>query len=72
MNIAVNAPRLRTQIREARDLRAQGRTKTQIQNWLAGTHDLAGVARGGAGGASVSSIAFDSTERTTILAEVPA
>ena len=72
MVIAVNSPRIRAAIRECRDLLAQGRSKTLITNWLAGTHDLAGVARGGAGGAAVSFIAFDSAERTTILAEVPA
>jgi hypothetical protein len=53
-------------------LRAQGRSKANIQTFIGGTTDLAGVSVGGAGGAARSFTTFDSTERTLILAEVPA
>ena len=73
MIIVVNSPRIRYGVRDARDKRSgRGYSKTNIQTSLGGTTDLAGVALGGAGGAAVSFVAFDSAERTTILAEVAA
>ncbi len=74
MNITVMAPRLRFEVRECKDLRSgRGRSKANIQTWIEGTTDLAGVtADNAAGGRAVSFVAFDSTERTAILAEVAA
>jgi hypothetical protein len=72
MLITVNSPRIRTGIRVARDLRAQGITKANIQTFIGGTTDTAGVAVGGAGGTARSFTNFDSTEQTTILIDVPA
>jgi hypothetical protein len=72
MLITVNSPRIRTGIRVARDLRAQGRSKANIQTFMDGTTDLAGVAVGGAGGTARSFTNFNSTEQTIILADVPA
>lgn len=69
MTIVVNSPRLRTQIREAKDWRSgRGYAKADIQTVLEGTTDLAGVSLSPAR----SFVPFNSTERTTILAEVAA
>lgn len=67
-----NAPRLRVGIRECRDYRARAFTKANIQTFIEGTTDLAGVAVGGVGGAARSFTTFDSTERTAILVDVSA
>ena len=73
MVIVVNSPRIRYGVRDCLDKRSgRGYSKANIQTSIGGTTDLAGVALGGAGGAAVSFVAFDSTEQTTILAEVAA
>ncbi len=68
MIIVVNSPRIRALVREARNWRSQGYSKANIQTFLQGSTDLAGVSIT----QKVILPVAKSAERTLVLAEVPA